>query len=187
MKLRHALIKKMQTLLMLGGALAISTAWAQGDIVIESLTTEKQDQSIQVNCEITYRLDEKVKQALSNGIMMTFVTDLELLERTSGWFDQVKASYHTEFTIKYHALSKQFVLSMNNLERSYPDLFSVFYRQTQLCDFRMGPIDHIQLDDSTYLRVRNRLSTEDLPLPLRIKSYLSSDWRPTSGWTIWTL
>ena len=160
---------------------------ADSFITIENLTTEKQEQSIQVNCEVTYRLDDKVKQALANGIMMTFITDLELLERTSNWFDQVRASYQTEFTIKYHALSKQFVLSINNLERSYPDLFSVFYQQTQLCDFRMGPIDHIQLNAAIYLRARIRLSTEDLPLPLRIKSYLSDDWRPSSGWTIWSL
>ena len=160
---------------------------ADSAITIERMSAEKQGESIQVSCEVSYRLDEKVKEALTNGIKMTFITNLELLEDTRNWFDQVKGRYQKTFSLKYHALSKQFVLSINNEERSYPDLFSVFYKQDKLCDFRIGPIDHLQMSKSIYLRAHIRLVTESLPLPLRMKSYLSKDWRPSSGWTVWPI
>ncbi len=163
------------------------SAYADAQIKIEKLLTERYEQSIHVSCEVSYHLHDKVKEALANGIMMSFVTDLELIENTPNWFNQVQARYQKIFSIKYHALSKQFVVSMNGDDRSYPDLFSVFYQQTRLCDFRIGPIAPAQISDAVYLRAKVRLLTESLPLPLRVKSYLSKDWRPSSGWTVWPM
>lgn len=167
--------------------LSMCSAYADAQIKIEKLVTERYEQSIHVSCEVSYYLHDKVKEALANGIMMSFVIDLELIENTPNWFNQVQARYQKIFSIKYHALSKQFVVSMNGEDRSYPDLFSVFYQQTRLCDFRIGPILPAQISDAVYLRAKVRLLTEVLPLPLRVKSYLSNDWRPSSGWTVWPM
>ena len=166
---------------------SVCTVHADVQIKIEKLVTKKYEQSIHVSCEVSYYLHDKVKEALHNGIMMSFITDLELIENTPNWFNQVQARYQKIYSIKYHALSKQFVVSMNGEDRSYPDLFSVFYQQTRLCDFRIGPISATQFSESVYLRAKVRLLTEALPLPLRIKSYLSKDWRPSSGWTVWPM
>lgn len=174
-------------LLLIGGCLSVCTVQADAQIKIEKLVTKKYEQSIHVSCEVSYYLHDKVKEALANGIMMSFVTDLELIENTPNWFNQVQARYQKVFSIKYHALSKQFVVSMNGEDRSYPDLFSVFYQQTRLCDFRIGPISVTQFSESVYVRAKVRLLTEALPLPLRVKSYLSKDWRPSSGWTVWPM
>jgi len=157
-------------------------------IVIKDLTTTVLDDQIKVDCEVSYRLDGGVKEALSNGIEMTFRLEIELVEDTPFWVDDIHSSIKREFKVKYHALSKQYVMKdvSSDVERSFPDLYSAFYYQRRLYNAILTNYDSSPANEY-YLRARARLVSEDLPLPLRIKSYLSSSWRLSSGWTIWPM
>ena len=43
-------------------------------------------------------------------------------------------------------------------------------------------------DDELYIvRMRVYLDFDELPLPLRIRAYSTSAWRPDSGWKVWPL
>ena len=158
-------------------------------IAIKDLTAEVLNDQVQVNCEVGYRLHDSVKEALNNGIEMTFRLEIELMQTNAYWLDKVNSRLKREFTVKYHALSKQFVMKDANsdVERSFPDLYSAFYYQRRLHNATFGNLDSEHVKSNYYLRARARLVSEDLPLPLRIKSYLSSNWRPTSGWTVWQI
>ena len=75
----------------------------------------------------------------------------------------------------------------NGQERSFPDFYSAFYFIGNLRNNHLASIDILELDQQYYVRARARLQAEKLPLPLRIKSYFSPDWRPSSGWTSWPM
>lgn len=158
-------------------------------IVIKDLTSKVLDDQIKVDCEVSYRLDGGVKEALSNGIEMMFRLEIELVKHSPFWIDDIHSSIKREFKVKYHALSKQYVMKDvgSDVERSFPDLYSAFYYQRRLYNAILTNFDSLQAENEYYLRARARLVSEDLPLPLRIKSYLSSSWRLSSGWTIWPI
>ena len=168
----------------------LSIALATPDsILIEELTVDVVDSDIHVDCSINYVVDDKIKTAISNGIEISFVLDLELKMQREIWPDTTVAQFSRVFYIKYHALSKQFVMvdMKNGYERSFPDLYSAFYFMGNLHNNRLGSIDTLELEHQYYIRARARLQSEMLPLPLRIKSYFSPVWRPSSGWTSWPM
>ena len=158
-------------------------------ISVSELLVEVVDREIIIDCSVKYVVDDKVKTALSNGIEVSFVLELELKMDREIWPDTEVAKLIREFRLKYHALSKQYVLFdvQNNIERSFPDLSSAFHHFGRLRKLALANIDILELDQQYYVRARARLLPEKLPLPLRIKSYFSADWRPSSGWTIWPM
>ena len=159
------------------------------NIEIKELSVEIVDREIKVDSKVSYALDSKIKNAISNGIEVSFIFDLELRMERKIWPDTVIAALTREFRIKYHALSKQYVMVdvETKQERSFPDLYSAFYFIGHLRKLHLASIDAVELNQQYYIRARARLQTEKLPLPLRIKSYFSSDWRPSSGWTAWPM
>jgi hypothetical protein len=162
---------------------------ADEGISVSNLTSSVTEKKIKINCEVQYGLDDRVKEALRNGIEMSFLLEIELRQQSHYWIDPLLSEFQREFRVKYHALSKQFVMvdMGNQKERSFPDLYSAFYYQRRIRNAELASIDSLDLEKEYYFRARARLVSENLPLPLRIKSYVSSGWRPSSGWTVWPM
>ena len=162
---------------------------AINNISVKELLIEIVERNIHIDCEVEYGVDKKVKSALRNGIEVTFALELQLQLDHEIWLDTTVTSLVREFRLKYHALSKQYVLKdvEKGHERSFPDLYSAFFYMGNMRELMLANIDVLELDQKYYVRARARLLTEKLPLPLRVKSYFSQDWRPSSGWTIWPM
>ena len=169
--------------------LGLSFASPRESISVHEVSVSVIDKKIIVDCEVQYGLDGQVKEALRNGIEMMFILEIELKHDNPYWVDQKLSSLQREFKIKYHALSKQYVMTEtdNEIERSFPDLYSAFYFQKRLHNAELASVESLDLEQEYYLRARARLVSEKLPLPLRIKSYVSASWRPSSGWTVWPM
>ena len=169
--------------------ICFSSAYSHDNISVSNLSVTLAEEKIQVNCEVLYSVHQQVREALGNGIEMTFALEIELRRKKPGWFDPHLGSLQHVFKIKYHALSKQYVMreAGSLVERSFPDLYSAFFYQRQLQQATLADAEILSKDQKYYLRARARLVSESLPLPLRIKSYLSANWRPSSGWTLWPM
>ncbi len=162
---------------------------AEKGISVNDLSSSVSDKKVRVDCDIEYGLDDSVKEALRNGIEMSFLLEIELRQQSIYWLDPLVNKFSREFRVKYHALSKQYVMVEmgSHKERSFPDLYSAFYYQKKIHNAELTSLDSLDLEQEYYFRVRARLLSEKLPLPLRIKSYVSSSWRPSSGWTVWPM
>lgn len=158
-------------------------------ITVNELSSNVAEKKIRIDCDVEYGLDERVKQALRNGIEMSFLLDIELRQKSPYWIGPLISQLNRGFRVKYHALSKQYVMvdMRDQKELSFPDLYSAFYYQQRIRNAELGNIETLDLDQNYYIRARARLASEKLPLPLRIKSYVSSSWRPSSGWTVWPM
>lgn len=164
-------------------------SFAESNISISELTTKHVDNKIVVNCSVTYDVHDKVEIALNNGIQMTFSLVVELRRDRGYWPDNTVAAVNKNFVIKYHALSEHYVV-MNvgeEVERSFPSLKTAFINQGLIEDIDLASLDLLIKDEQYYIRARASLLSEKLPLPLRVKSYFSADWRPSTGWTRWPI
>ena len=161
--------------------------YANSGITIDDVSVRVTERIVTVDCDITYEVDRKVEEALSNGVGVAFMVDIELVEENPFWMNQNAGRFNYVFFIKYHALSQQFILKDEKGEQSFPDLYSALYFQSRIKDIALADIDSLNLENQYFIRVRARLASEMLPLPLRIKSYFSGEWRPSSGWTKWPM
>lgn len=159
------------------------------NILINDLAIEVVENELNVKCDVQYGVHEEVEIALINGIEMTFKLVVEIRQERSYWLDPLITSISKSFKIKYHALSEQFVVSELNeqMERSFPDLYSAFYNREHIDEIDLISLAELDINTKYYIRAKAQLATEALPLPLRVKSYFSENWRPSSGWTVWPI
>ncbi len=183
------LLSSFGLLFIIASILHPSSVLAGENITVSDLSSKVFEKIIRVDCDVNYGLDDRVKEALRNGIEMTFIFEVEIRQESIYWMDPLISQFQKEFKIKYHALSKQFVMIEmdNHKERNFPDLYSAFYYQHRIRNVELANIDLLDIEQDYYFKARARLVSENLPLPLRIKSYVSTDWRPSSGWIKWPM
>ena len=158
-------------------------------IEVNYLNITELNDELRLDAEVAYELNSEVRDALVNGIPLVFEIEVQVKSLQSWRLDKVVSTTVKTHVLKYHALSKQYVL--NNLENgdsdSFPDLESVLLHQGRVTAMYIAEVDEVDKQGNYIVQLRSRLLTSKLPLPLRMKSYFSPKWRLDSGWYEWPL
>ena len=158
-------------------------------IEVNYLNVAELNNELRLDAEIAYELNSEIREALINGIPLMFQVEVQVVALKNWRWDNVISSVVKTHVLKYHALSKQYVLE--NLESgesdSYPDLESVLIQQGRVSAMYIAETDYLDGQEEYVVQLRSRLLSNKLPLPLRMKSYFSPKWRLSSGWYEWPL
>jgi hypothetical protein len=165
-------------------------AWARTSAIeVNYLNVTELNNELRLDAEIAYELNSEVRDALVNGISLIFQIEVQIKSLQSWRFDKVISTTVKTNLLKYHALSKQYVL--NDLENgdsdTFPDLESVLIHQGRVTAMYVAEVDELDKQGNFIVQLRSHLLTSKLPLPLRMKSYFSPKWRLNSGWYEWPL
>lgn len=160
-----------------------------GDFTVRNAHTALDRQIYRLDADLGYHLSEAALEALSNGVTLTLVLDIEVYQPRRYLWDEVVASLEQRNQIRYHALSDQYILRNLNSGSQYA------YSSLEMALRAMGRISALPVIDAPLLadgasykvRVRSRLDIDSLPVPLRLKAYVSSEWWMDSGWYAWDL
>ncbi len=152
----------------------------QSLLLIEEITPLKR-KSVTITSAI--ELNEDQKEMLNNGIPFTFVYELRLSTPRRFGPPKVIVERSYRYTLKYHALSKQYVVHDGGLtwQKSYPTLSLALAQIKQRKGLAIPPPKSDEVI-RYFGSARLRLDIEALPAPLRIPAYLSRRWQLTSGW-----
>lgn len=176
-------------IVMLVGLIPALPAAEQRYFRVESLTTEKVDGVYRLTASIDYQLPEVLLDALANGVDLVIEVKVEVLRERRWWIDEDIAAVTQRYQLIYYALSRMYVVRNLNtgVQQTFPSLYSALHAIGRLQDFPL--IDASLLDPQQVYKARlqARVAPEELPLPLRARAYLDSDWRPASEWYTWYL
>ena len=167
-----------------------TTAWSKTSAIeVNYLNVTELDNELRLDAEIAYELNSEVREALVNGIPLMFQVEVQIKFLQSWRWDKVISTTVKTHLLKYHALSKQYVLENLETEDSdtFPDLESVLIHQGRVTALYIAEADNLDKQENIIVQLRSRLLTSKLPLPLRMKSYFSPKWRLNSGWYEWPL
>ncbi|MGH1536661.1 MAG: DUF4390 domain-containing protein [Gammaproteobacteria bacterium] len=158
-------------------------------IEVNYLQVTELNNELRLDAEIAYELNSEVREALANGIPLLFQVEVQIISLKKWLWDKVISTTVKTYSLKYHVLSKQYILE--NFEtgkrHSYPDLQSVLIQQGRITAMYIAEADNLNQQKKYVVQLRSRLLTNELPLPLRMKSYISPKWRLSSGWHQWPL
>lgn len=156
---------------------------------ISHLNVAKFGNELRLDARISYRLNETVVEALRNGIPMQFQQEVQVQILRKWLWNRTVSSVRQTHALKYHALSKQYILEDLNraVTEVFPDLDSALMRQGRIHAMYIGEADSLNRERPHVVQLRSRLLVAKLPLPLRMESYFSSEWRLDSGWYEWPL
>ncbi len=168
--------------------LLASTAWGAGFQVLNADTRLWQEVYL-LDADIDYEFSEPSLEALESGVPLTLYLEMEVLLQREWLWDETVASLQQRFTLEYHALADQYVVTNLNSDelKSFPTRGTATAFLGRIEDFPLLDRSLVEPDQDYYGRLRVSLDIESLPAPLRPMAYLSGDWRLTSEWYVWPL
>ena len=152
---------------------------SHADMAFENVKlTVSDDQRLMLNASMAITLSPAVIQALENGVPITFEKLIQLREQGAWVWTEDLAEYRMRSVLRYRLLEKAYEIkrldSGNVIKRA-----TLAAALTQLGDIQAMPIielTKLNPSDTYNVELDAKLDIEALPLPLRPKAYLSSDW-----------
>lgn len=176
-------------LLWLWLGLWMGVARADSHFLIEGAYTELDDGVYRLHGRLLFRLTPEVEEALRNGVPITLLLEIDVdRKRRWAWNDTI-ATLRQSWRLSYHPLSGRYLV--DNLNTRVRESFGALPAALRALQKLEGlPVIDAKLldpDERYYIRVRTRLAIEALPPPMRLWTYLSSNWRLESPWYTWVL
>jgi len=147
------------------------------------------DGVVYLSAHIDLDLSAEAVRALENGVPLTIELQIAVTRPRWWWFDEDVAYLTQRYRIRFHALSRRYVLtSLNSGEsRSYNSRDAVLERLGELKALPLLDRGLLEPGETYQVGLRARLDLDALPRPLRASAYVSPQWRLVSDWFTWQL
>jgi len=143
----------------------------------------------QVLTRVVFTLDDYLHQALLNGVSLKARVRFRLREHNRWWFDKDYPLLTVTYQLKYHALSRHYLLTRNDTNEhwNFTTFPSALRKLGELRKYELPKIK-VPLKSGDYsLFVTADMVPETLRLPLRIQSLFSDKFKLTSQGVLWPL
>ncbi len=136
--------------------------------------------------DVNIVLNSTLEDALTRGINLYFLLELELSRPRSWWFDEGIAEPVRKMRIYYHLLLRRYVVESGYTTRTAATLseaLAMLGRVEAWQILERGALKAGHLYDA---RLRLRLDTSQLPKPLSIGAVGGDRWELTTPWYDWS-
>lgn len=170
-------------------SLFASTLSAAERFDISEVKVKLVDKVYYLSAIIDYELSDKVVEVMHRGVPVVVALDIEFLRNRRYMWDEAVAQLVQRYRVEYHALTRQYLVTNLNSgsQHSFPTL--------EVALTLLGTVVDLPVLDKKLLNERGHyiglmrasVDVAELPAPLRLRAYFSSDWHMTSEWYSWTL
>jgi hypothetical protein len=164
-----------------GGALANDRS-AVRQAVIQAVP-----QGYVLNADVNIVLNPTLEDALTKGINLHFLLELEL-SRPRGWwwFDEDIAEPVRKLRIYYHLLLRRYVVETGYTTRTAATLGEALAMLGRVDDWQVLERGALKAGRRYDARLRLRLDTTQLPKPLSIGAVTGDKWELATPWYGWS-
>lgn len=148
-----------------------------GSIEPKNVGLQPDEQGQMLVAEFAIQLGPRLEEAVGRGVPLHFRFEFELTRRRWYWADEHVTGRVVDYRLSYHALTRQYRLSLGSLHQNFETLeeaLAVLGRS-----FRMHVVDRGLLIPGEPYRVAVRLSLDhsQLPKPLQVDALGDREWR----------
>ncbi|MBU0499824.1 MAG: DUF4390 domain-containing protein [Gammaproteobacteria bacterium] len=156
---------------------SLSAVAAADGIEVESLSSRLQEGVYLLDAQILYQPSKAILDALEHGVSLTFETRLEVLRKDAWIWERSIAKHRLRYQLRYHALVSRYELFLPD-KRSlrFATLEGALRALGEMADVAIVKESALEVGQEYQLRLGVKLDIESLPVPLRPRAYLSSDW-----------
>ena len=171
-------------------ALLLACAWAvsaSSSIVIKNADLKLVDDTYVLSADSDVSFDESIEEAINKGVPLNFLVEFQVVSPRKYWFDDEIVTTTTNFTLSYHALSRQYLVSHNGHQTSYETLSEAKLELEQIDDWKV--LEKSLVDKSGVYRAAllMRLDQSKLPKALQVEAIGSENWDLKSQKFEWEL
>ncbi len=143
-------------------------------------------QGYTVNADVNVVLTRTLENALTKGINLHFLLELELTRPRSWWFDEGIVETTRKMRIYYHLLLRRYVLDIGYATHTAETLDEALAILGRVEDWQLLERGALKAGQRYDARLRLRLDTTQLPKPLSLGTVGGEKWELATPWYAWT-
>jgi hypothetical protein len=173
--------------LLLGGWLAVAgSALASDPSVVKHAEIRATPQGYVLDADIDIVLNPTLEDALSRGINLYFLVELELTRSRNWWLDEDIAEPVRKQRIYYHLLLRRYVVETGYTTQTAASLAEALALLGQVYGWQVLERGALKTGKRYEARLRLRLDTDQLPRPLSIGAVTGDQWELVTPWHEWS-
>lgn len=143
----------------------------------------------QVQTRVEFQLSDYLRKALLSGVSLNARVQFRLGQHRSWWFNKDSPLLTIHYQLKYHALSRHFLVTRNDTNENwnFSSLPASLRKLNELRRYSLPAINTSLQDGDYYIFAIADLVPATLRLPLRVQSFFSDKYRLTSEGVFWPL
>ena len=92
------------------------------EVEVHQPTLIAADDGYVLSADFTFELPARLEEAVTRGVVLPFVIEFEVTRRRWWWLDESVISRSQTIRLSYHALTRQYRLSVGALHQAFPSL-----------------------------------------------------------------
>ena len=174
-------------MLMLCWWLAVAgSARADDKSSVKQAAIQASPQGYVLDADIDIVLNPTLEDALTRGINLHFLLELELSRPRDWWFDEDIAEPMRKMRIYYHLLLRRYVVENGYTTRTAATLAEALALLGKVEDWQVLERGALKAGKRYDARLRVRLNTAQLPKPLSIGAVTGEKWELATPWYAWS-
>jgi Domain of unknown function (DUF4390) len=135
-----------------------------------------------LNIDADIQLAPRLEEAVNKGLPLYFIVELEITRPRWYWFDERSANRSLTYKLSYHALTRQFRVSLGAFQQTFGSLTDALSSMSKIRGWKVGEADQFSLGVNYEAQIRFRLDSSQLPKPFQVIGITSRDWALSSDW-----
>lgn len=130
-----------------------------------------------LNAEFAIRLGPRLEEAVGLGVPLEFRLEFVLTRKRRYWVDEHVAGRVLNYRLSYHALTRQFRLSLGGLHQSFATLDEALQVLGRVARLQVVDAGRLTPGETYSAALRLSLDHNQLPRPLQVDALADRDWR----------
>lgn len=154
--------------------LGVATA---GEIVPQRASLGFDDRAYTLEAEFAIRLGSRLEDAVALGVPLDFRLEFVLTRKRRYWVDEHITSRVIHYRLSYHALTRQYRLSIGGLHQSFASLDEALRVLQRVARLSVAATGDLVPGERYGAAVRLSLDHARLPRPLQVDALADPEWR----------
>ena len=151
-------------------------------IIARNASLEASEDGWLLSSDFDITLSTPVEEALSKGITLFFVLELEVSRGRWYWFDQRAGVSAQTYRLGYNTLTRQYRLAAGTLFQNFATLEEALAVLGRVRRRPVLPLAALARGNTYAAAVRMRLDLSQLPRPFQASPFATREWTLTSDW-----
>lgn len=143
------------------------------------------DQTYFVNASIDLQPNPRLQELVDGGLSVPFTAEFTITRPRWYWFDRTIVSRTMNFRLFYHALTRQYRLSIGGIHRSFASFNEALRAMLTLRNWAVTGSDQLSEGETYTASLRFRLDLGQLPKPFQVAALGNRDLDISTGWVSW--
>lgn len=143
------------------------------------------DQHYVVNASLELQENPRLQEMVDSGVSIPFEAEFSLTRARWWWLNETIVERKIEFRLFYHALTRQYRLSIGSIHRSFRSFDEALRAMLSIRNWSVIESRQLKTGEPYQAALRFRLDMSQLPKPFQVIIFGNKDLDLSTGWVQW--